>query len=173
MANTYILIASSTVGSGGANYIDFTSIPSTYTDLCLKLSSRVSETGGVQDVAIRYNSDTGFNYSYRELVGTGASTSSGNGTTDHHNTIGNPSDSTSNTFSNVEIYIPNYAGSNQKSSSVDAVVENNTASTAVQERLQAWKWSGTAAITTIRVYDPAGGNLLQYSTAYLYGIKNS
>ena len=173
MANTYTLIASSTVGSGGTNYVDFTSIPGTYTDLCLKLSSRVSETGGVQDVGIRYNSDTGSNYSYRELVGTGASTSSGNGTTYHHNTIGNPIDSTSNTFNNVEIYIPNYAGSNQKSSSVDAVVENNTASTAVQMRLQAWKWSGTAAITSIRVYDPAGGNLLQYSTAYLYGIKNS
>ena len=173
MANTYDLIASSTVGSCGTNFIDFTSISSSYTDLLLKLSCRVSETGSVQDVAIRFNSDTASNYFYMELVGTGASTSSGSSSGSRHNTIGNPSDSTASTFSNVEIYIPNYAGSNQKASSIDAVVENNTASTAVQMRLHAWRWSGTAAITSIRVYDPAGGNLLEYSSAYLYGIKNS
>ena len=33
MANTYKLIASNTVGSGGSSGIDFTSIPATYTDL--------------------------------------------------------------------------------------------------------------------------------------------
>ena len=37
MANTYVLISSSTVGSGGAASIDFSSIPATYTDLVLKL----------------------------------------------------------------------------------------------------------------------------------------
>lgn len=173
MANTFTLLASSTVGSGGTNFIDFTSISSSYTDLLLKLSCRVSETGAVQDVGIRFNSDTGSNYAYRELVGTGASVSSGSGSGTNHNTIGNPSDSTASTFSNVEIYIPNYAGSSQKASSIDAVVENNTATTAVQMRLHAWKWSGTAAISTIRVYDPAGGNLLEYSSAYLYGIVKS
>ena len=36
MATTYTLISSVTVGSGGAANIEFTSIPSTYTDLLLK-----------------------------------------------------------------------------------------------------------------------------------------
>lgn len=171
---TYTLIASSTVGSGGTNFIDFTSISSSYTDLVLKLSCRVTPTGSVQDVGIRFNSDTGANYTYRELVGTGASVSTGAASgNSNHNTIGNPSNSTASTFSNVEIYIPNYASSNQKSSSVDAVVENNTVSTNVQMRFHAWLWSGTAAISTIRVYDPTGGNLLQYSSACLYGIVKS
>ena len=40
MATTFTKIASVTVGSGGASSIDFTSIPSTYTDLCVKLSTR-------------------------------------------------------------------------------------------------------------------------------------
>ena len=44
MANTYELIASSTVGAGGASSIDFNSIPNTYTDLLVKLSGR-SSTG--------------------------------------------------------------------------------------------------------------------------------
>jgi hypothetical protein len=43
MANTFTLIASSTVGSGGAASIDFTSISSTYTDLVVKLSLRNTE----------------------------------------------------------------------------------------------------------------------------------
>lgn len=173
MANTYTLIASSTLGAGGSTNITFSSIPSTYTDLILKISGRVTETGGVQDIAIQYNNDTGSNYQYKELVGTGSSTSSSTSTTTRHNTIGNANDTTASTFSNIEIYIPNYTDSNQKLSSADAVVENNSPSTSTQLRLQAWKWSGTAAISTIKVYDPAGGNLVQYSSAYLYGIKNS
>lgn len=173
MPNTMTLISAVTVGAGGSTNITFSSIPSTYTDLVLKISGRVTETGGVQDIAIQYNNDTASNYQYIELVGTGSSTSSGTSTTTRHNTIGNSDSTTASTFSNNEIYIPNYAGSNQKSSSVDAVVENNSASTSTQQRLQSWKWSGTAAISTIKVYDPAGGNLMQYSTAYLYGIKNS
>jgi hypothetical protein len=36
MATTYEIIASVTVGSGGAANIEFTSIPATYTDLVLK-----------------------------------------------------------------------------------------------------------------------------------------
>jgi len=40
MANTYTLIASSTVGSGGAATVSFSSITATYTDLCLLASVR-------------------------------------------------------------------------------------------------------------------------------------
>ena len=46
MANTYTLIASSTAGSGGAAYIEFTSIPNTYTDLLVMLSLRTAGGGG-------------------------------------------------------------------------------------------------------------------------------
>ena len=46
MANTFQLISSTTVGAGGASSIDFTSIPSTYTDLVIKWSGRLTSTGG-------------------------------------------------------------------------------------------------------------------------------
>ena len=47
MANTFVLLASTTVGSGGASSIDFTSIPATYTDLVVKVSGRIdyAQTG--------------------------------------------------------------------------------------------------------------------------------
>jgi hypothetical protein len=171
MANTFELIASSTVGAGGAASIDFTSIPSTYTDLVLKISVRGDNTS-LNDLSLQYNGDTGSSYSYLELGGTGAATFSGSGSGTKNNTLLTGSSSTASTFVNHEIYIPNYAGSNQKSISVDAVTENNSASTNVQMRLQAWKWSGTAAITSIKLYS-TGFNFVQYSTAYLFGIKSS
>jgi hypothetical protein len=81
-----------------------------------------------------------------------------------------PSNWTANTFSNGEIYIPNYAGSNYKSWSSDAVTENNA--TSADMSLVAGLTSITAAITSITIAG-AAGNLVQYSTAYLYGVSNA
>lgn len=171
MATTMTLISAATVGSGGASSIDFTSIPGTYTDLLLKISVRGDNTS-LNDLSVQYNGDTGSNYSYKELTGNAASVSTGTGTTAKHNTLLTGSSSTANTFVNHELYIPNYAGSAQKSSSLDSVVENNSTNTLVQMRFQAWRWTGTAAITSIKLFS-TGFNLVQHSTAYLYGINNS
>ena len=48
------LIQTITVGAGGASTIEFTSIPQTYTDLCIKLSNRQSGTGGSANVWDNY-----------------------------------------------------------------------------------------------------------------------
>ena len=172
MPNTYKLIASSTVGSGGAASIDFTSIDSTYTDLLIKISARITGTAGVKDLGFQFNGDTAANYFYAELGGNGTAGFAGTGSGSRHNTIAPPNSSTSNTFNNVEVYIPNYRSSAQKSTSADAIVEQNSASTDTQLRIQAWKWSGTGAITSIKIFPP-GETIMQYSTAYLYGINNA
>lgn len=171
MANTFELIASSTVGSGGAASIDFTSIPSTYTDICLKYALRASTSSNNKDCYITLNGSTsGFSGIY--LQGNGASLA-GSFTLARY--VGNVPDSTAtaSTFSNSELYIPNYAGSTNKSFSVDTVQENNT-STAGQALTQfiAGLWSNTAAITSISIA-PSSGTFVQYSTAYLYGVKNA
>jgi hypothetical protein len=74
---------------------------------------------------------------------------------------------TANTFSSVEIYIPNYASSKAKSFSFDSVTENNA--TTALAMLGASFWSGTGAITNILV-EQQGGSFSQYTTATLYGI---
>jgi len=169
MANTFELIASSTVGSGGSANIDFTSIPSTYTDLVLKVSGR---QGAENAFDITFNGAT-TSYVVRRLQGNGssASFSDGSGTTTAIRVIGIASSgSTANTFGNSEIYIPNYAGSNNKSVSIDAVNEDNAAEAYMN--LAAGIRSNTAAINQITI-TPRAGSLAEYSTAYLYGIKNS
>jgi hypothetical protein len=76
---------------------------------------------------------------------------------------------TASTFSNIEIYIPNYAGSTNKSFSIDAVGENNA--TAAYAGLVAGLWSTSSAITAISI---ASTTLFaEFSTATLYGISNT
>lgn len=168
MPTTYEAIATVTVGSGGAASIDFTSIPQTYTDLLVKLSTRTTAAGAA-DVSLRFNSAT-TNYSYRDLEGNGSTVASYNGTSFLWAGEANRGDATASTFANIDIYVPNYTSSNNKSISVDSVTENN--GTLAYADLIAGLWSSSAAITSITLL-LSSGNHAQYSTATLYGIKNS
>jgi hypothetical protein len=178
MANTYVKIGSVTVGLLGAATIDFTSIPSTYTDLQLLLSLK-GDGGGVPSILYQFNTTT-TGYSSRTLYtynsGTPASgsfTTATNGFTGGRwgdGQISTTLGAGANTFASVNWYIPNYAGSTNKSWSAEGVAENN--GTPNELEMIAGLWSNTAAITAIKI-GLNSGNFAQYSTATLYGIKNS
>ena len=167
MADTYTLISSVTVGAGGAAYIEFTGIPTSYTDLCVKWSGR-GDNGSARDAYISFNGTT-TGFSYRSLIGNGATASSANAS---NGLIGifDGSVPTANTFSNGEFYIPNYQASTNKSISGDSATENN--GTTAYAYLTATLSTNTSVISSLRL-TPDSGNFVQYSTAYLYGIKNS
>jgi hypothetical protein len=169
MPNTFELIASYTA-TGSVSSIDFTSIPSTYTDLVLKLSTRQSRSEVASNIGIQFNGSSS-NLSSRYLIGTGsAAASSTFGSTI---LFGNSTaaTATASTFANSEVYIPNYAGSTNKSVSADSVTENNASN--ANAILSAGLWSQTAAITSISIVSLSSDNFVQYSTAYLYGVKNA
>ena len=169
MAATYILIASNTVGSGGAANIEFTSIPATYTDLLVLLSLRTENSSGGDTVRVQFNSSAS-DFTVKEVSssGTAAGTSS---RSDGYIGFMNANTSTSNTFSSISLYIPNYASSTNKSYSVDKVSEQS-GSEAYAEII-AGLWSQTAAITTLKFIPASGSDIAQHSTAYLYGISNA
>ena len=175
MANTFELIASTTVGSGGAATIDFTSISSSYTDLCLVASTRDTQAGADSgSFKVTFNGSSTAAYSNRFLFGSGSSAGSGSYTNQTSTlfTAGGAAVSagnTASTFESVQLYIPNYAGSNNKSSSFDSVGENN--GTTAYATLEAGLWNNTVAINRITI--TATANFAQYSTAYLYGVKNA
>jgi hypothetical protein len=165
MANTYTLISSVTVGSGGANSIDFTSIPSTYTDLVLKVSVR-DASNNYGSYQMRFNNSS-TNYSGKWLYGEGSGAYS-------NNAFGiaiTTTDQTANVFVSTDIYIPNYTSSNYKSASIDNVTENNA--TTAYAHLTPFLWSDTSAINRITLGFMGSDNFAQYSTAYLYGISNA
>ena len=172
MANTFELIASSTVTGATAASISFSSIPSTYTDLVLKVSVRGDNNTATQQMYLTFNGTTS-GYTARQVYGDGSSATSAtlsNSGAAISIVNTNTSVSTANTFSSSEIYVPNYASSNYKSVSADSVTENNA--TGALAGLTAGLWSNTAAITTVTL-TPQSGNFVQYSSAYPYGIKNS
>jgi hypothetical protein len=170
MATTYEIIASATVGSGGAASIDFTSIPATYTDLALKLSTRSTGTDPDRDsvlYAMKFN-NTSTTYTGKTLRATAVASSFSGGFYGYTAA----SNFTASTFDNTDYYIPNYAGGNQKSFSIDNSDEQNVASYDSTLGLIVGLWDGTDAINRI-TFTLDDGNFAQYSTAYLYGISNA
>ena len=160
------IIQTVTVGSGGAANIEFTNIPQTYDDLVIKTSLRTTGAGANGNawtpVIVRFNGTS--TTSSRQLFGTGSGTGSDTGV---NNVYSADTDNTASTFSNNEIYIPNYRGTTQKSYSADSVTENNA--TGALALMAAGLTNVTSAITTITL-TPDTNNFAQHSTATLYGI---
>jgi hypothetical protein len=166
MPDTFIKIASVTVGAGGAASMDFTSIPSTYTDLQILISSKRTASGGSGSAMMEFNGVT-TNYSFRRVSGNGSSAGSDSGTSA---LIGEAGEFSETGWASNSVYIPNYAGSTNKSYSADGVRENNA--TGAFDELIAGLWTNTSAITSISI-KPVTGTWIQYTSATLYGIKNS
>ena len=163
----YNLIATTTVGSGGAATIVFSSIPQTFTDLKVVFSGRRSNDSN--SLFVSFNGVT-TNLSSRYLYGSGTAVASGSDASNIFIYGINASSYTASVFGSVDIYIPNYTSANYKSVSADGVSENN-ASEGFQ-MLTAGLWSNTAAITSLTI-SLSSGSIDQYSSASLYGIKNS
>lgn len=172
MPTTYKLISKTTVGSGGAANITFSSIPQTYTDLVIKFSAR--STTANSTVGFRFNGDSG-STSYNAQIVFGNGSSAGADRSDPSNQLRSmylpTTAETASVFGNGEIYIPNYTSGNTKITSAESVIENN--GTFGNVTMNAGLWTGSSAITSIVFSLTSGDNLAQYSTARLYGIKNS
>lgn len=169
MATTCKLIGKVTLGSAAAT-IEFTNIPGTYTDLSLGMSLRSADSVRQSSILLSLNGSTS-SFSSRSLRGSGSAASSFQyGTARALGQI-NGDTSTSNTFASVEVYIPNYAGSTNKSYSVTAAQEDNQTEAYIEA--EAGLWSNTAAITSVAVTVTGGGNFKSGSSAFLYGITKS
>jgi hypothetical protein len=157
------LIASSTVGSGGASSIVFSSIPATYTDLFVILSARFSSLGNARlnlnssgsafSSRAMYSFATNAPLSYTDTVGLGRATS-------------NSGDQTNN-FGAMQLHLPNYRSSVSKPFSSDAFAANYNGGYIV---LTGGVWADNSAITSLTLLPPASTTLLENTTAYLYGV---
>jgi hypothetical protein len=169
MANTYKLIESKTLSSAVAS-VTFTSIPQTYTDLQLLISSRATQNVSRELILIRPNGST-TNHSRKLLFGYDSSLVATGDGNDSYIAWQNGNTNTANTFTNTSIYFPNYTSSNYKSYSADAVAENNSTSSWIVN-LGFGLWSNTNAITSLEITCETSTFAVN-STFYLYGIKNS
>ncbi len=157
-------IAAVEVGSAGAATIAFSSIPQGYTDLKIALSVRGDNASNSSQIFTKVNSSDG---SSRVLRGSGSAASSFTDASLMETGRASAANSTANTFSNGELYIPNYATATAHSISSDVVSENNATEAYVE--MSASLTTSTSAITSITLTQ-SGPNFVQYSTATLYGI---
>lgn len=169
MANTYELITSQTLATSAAS-ITFSSIPSTYTDIQVLIAARSDAAQNYEDLRLKFNGAT-TGYSAKGLYSVNSSTVTSWTTTSSYCGACCAANDTANTFGNSQIYIANYASSNYKTYSSESAAENN--GTGMNIDMYSGLWSNTAAITSINLFCDSGGNFVQYSTFYLYGIKNS
>ena len=176
MATTCKLIAKNVLGSN-ATEVTFSSIPTTFDDLLMVASQRNSVS--LYGMSIRFNGDAGANYTYKVLWMAGSSVrsfSSSNNFNTYLYAVTNSSLHTANTFGNTTLYIPNYAGSTNKSCSIESCYENNSSNGRLSAT--AGLWSNTAAITSISIFTDfdgtsgSTGDSVSGSSFSLYGIKH-
>ena len=172
--SSYESIATVTVGSGGAGEVEFTSIPSTYTHLQIRGITRFTRTAdSTGSLFMRFNGDTGSNYSFHQLY-----------------TYGFDSSPNVDSGASVSYMSPSFIPSDFNSASIygavviDILEYKNTNTYKTMRALGGFdpnsiygsnvfassNWRNTNAITSIKLY-PNVNVFNQYTQFALYGIK--
>jgi hypothetical protein len=160
---TYEPINTTTVSGTSTSQIDFNSISSAYTDLVLVINYGIS--ANLYGLRIRFNADTGSNYSDTFLYGNGSSAASSRDTS--ATSIITSANGVSNNVLNYNVIcsIQNYANTTTYKT---ALVRANATNTEVVACVGLWR--STSAINSVSVF-VGSGYILAGSTFTLYGIK--
>ena len=167
MPATYEPIASVTLGSD-SNSVEFTSIPGTYTDLVVVSYTRAATASSMDALYMRFNSDTGTNYSKTALDGDGSTARSFRHSNEKFIWFSRYSGLFGTTDPVTGIWqIMSYANTN-----VHKTVLISGAEAAATVSRSVGLWRSTSAITTVTLFINSGTvNMKSGSTFSLYGIK--
>lgn len=169
MAKTYEPIATTTLTAGTAS-VTFSNIPQTYTDLVLVANIRISGTGG-EGIGIRFNNDSGSNYSYtRVFASTSAVSDVGTNLTSTDGGYFPGSDSSSSLFDPGIYQIMNYSNTTTNKMVITRWNNNQNPGT-THVGFNAGLWRSTAAITSVTLAKDGGKTFVSGCSFTLYGIK--
>lgn len=156
MTATYDLVSSNVLGSATSSIV-FSSIPSTYRDLVLVVDTTASTNA---TALVRFNSDSGSNYSYVRMQGNGsaASTISSNSVTSlWEQTVDTNRDQ-------FILQIMDYSATDKHKMVISRHNRPTAATWAILSR-----WANTSAISSLS-FETASGTFSAGSSFYLYGI---
>jgi hypothetical protein len=157
MSSTYEKIATNTLGSSQSS-VTFSSIPATYTDLIIIIDGIMSNAS---ELRYRFNGDSGSNYSFTQLFGSGSAVSTGTNPNRVYGRIGS-----TRTTQTVQIgQINNYSNTTTFKT---VLSRESTAGSAVQAFVGLWR--STSAINEI-LFNAETGTFSSGTTFTLYGIK--
>jgi hypothetical protein len=173
-SGNYESIATVNVGSATST-ITFSSIPSTFTHLQLRIIARTSIASVQDDLLMRFNGDSANNYGGHQFFG--------NSSTVGSNTLGGTlpvnilypgyisgNSAGSNTYGIAIIDIFDYTNGNKKKTwrSLNGNENNESGFTLLRSGF----WNSTSTISSI-VFFLGGANYMQHSSFALYGIKGA
>ena len=174
VATDYESIQTYTLGSSTAN-VTFSSIPTTYSHLQLRLIARSDRASAVDGITLQVgngSADTAANYSNHQLLGDGANPYAYGYANESKMMQGfqiTGGSATSGIFAAVVIDILDYANTNKYKTSRG--LGGNDRNGAGEIDFNSGSWRSTSAINTIKLYSTNGANLVQYTSIALYGIK--
>ena len=163
MALTYEPIATTTLSSASAS-ISFTSISSDYTDLVLVVTLK----GSVEGFAprIRFNNDSGNNYSWTRLSGSGSAVSSARLSNTSSISLG----STANVYGADGFVgiaqIQNYYNTTTHKT---VISRGNNATDGTEAIIGLWR--NTSAINRVDIVNTSSANFNSGCVATIYGIR--
>jgi hypothetical protein len=143
---------------------------SAYKHLQLRMVARCNEPASVAVTTfLRFNSDSGSNYAWHRLVGTGSTVTSGSGTSANQINILNTTavDADANSFG---VSVTDILDFNNASKNTTTRNLGGYAGTPVTIRLESGFWNNTAAVTSLSL-TPAAGSYIAGTRVSLYGYK--
>ena len=168
MPLTYDRIATHTVTGSASTSYTFTAIDQTYTDLFLVCNITAVAFG--QGFRFQYGTsgtiDTGNNYSYTWVSGTGSTTPSGRVTNTNQGQFGWAAQGSSTGFTVLTCNIQNYSNTSTRKTAINRSDDAGAETSALVNL-----WRSTAAITDIRLFPSNGNTMGVGSMLTLYGIK--
>lgn len=183
MLNTIVsVLDSGGAGGGGGAYesiatatpssasVSFTSIPTTYKHLQIRYLARVTDAVTLNDINIRFNNDSGNNYAFHFLRGSGSAVSvsgAASFSSIQANDVLTGASSTSNVFAVGIIDIHDYANTTKNKTA--RLFTGNDQNGSGYSELSSGLWMNTAAINRIDITQTfANGSIIS-----LYGIKGA
>lgn len=161
--STYTPISTQTLTADAAT-VTFTGIPQTYTDIVLVCNFGTSSSG--RTGTMRFNGDTGTNYSWRSIGGNGTSAQAGGGSNISSIYFTGQITGDGTALANVAVTsIQNYSNTTTYKT---VISRSNDAARYVE--LAVGTWRSTAAINRIDLARDNGTNWLSGSSFTLYGI---
>ncbi len=159
MPRTYEPIASASP-SAAAN-VEFTSISGSFTDLVLVY--HLTHSVGNEDIWLRYNSDTGSNYSATILSGTGSAAQSARLSNQNKALLDYNAIPGTSAYAMGVVQIMSYSNANVFTTALSGAAR---AGTGVDRVVSLWR--NTNAVTTVTLL-PGAGTIT--GTVNLYGVK--
>lgn len=171
-AGSFESIATAT-GTGSSGTVTFSSIPSTYKHLQLRILGKTTDSNGLVSLQFRFNSDTASNYAYHRLQGDGA-TASASGSASQtliESATGMAGGFYADVFGAAIFDIHDYASTTKNKTTRMMLGTDRNGGGIIQ--LHSGLWMQTTAISSITVTQNGGANWATGSVFSLYGIKGA